>query len=194
MRESLRSPSGSYIADRIKSGKLYSDMLVFKYEDGVDWPTLNQSGEKVHIAKHSNTILARNVFTGQILIFNGTTEGSNATGVKPATILKHAKEEMLVPVCGWNFRYAHRDVKWPSHSKRHLKIYEKYPVYPPDGLIAVNSKGEELFFESVALGAQQLKISKHVIANSMRYQKPIGNGGWVFKLFDIRKHLSLPTE
>lgn len=187
-------PQGNYIKDRIMSGKLYSDLMLFKYDDGSEWPNLNPQKDRIHIAKHSNTILARNVFTGQILIFNGTAKGNEVTGVKPATILKHAKEEMLIPVSGWNFRYGHKDIVWPKHTKRHLKIYEKYPIYPPDGLIARNNRGEEVFFESMALAAQKLKIGKHVIVNAIRYNKITLDDGWSFEVFDIRKNLSHPTE
>lgn len=186
-------PQGSYVADRIKSGKLYSDLKLFKYDDGSPWIDVDLSRDKIHIAKHANTILARNVFTGQIIIFNGTSQGSELTGVKPATILKHAKEEMVIPVNGWNFRYAHSSVTWPKHSKRHLKIYEKYPIYPPDGLIATDAAGKEFFFESVALGARKLNIGKRTIINSIRYKRPTTDG-WNFKIFDIRKNLSHPNE
>jgi hypothetical protein len=150
---------------------------------------------KIHIAKHSNKIMARNVFNGNIIIFNGTGAGSEQTGVKPATILKHVKEEMEIPVSGWNFRYAHKEVKWPTHTKRHLMIYEKYPIYPPDGLIVIEqATGEEIFFTSVADACQQLRINKHVIYKSIQNDCVSSNGKWKFKLFDIRKSLSHHTE
>lgn len=186
-------PQGSYIADRIKNDKLYSDLLLFKYDDGAPWKEYDLTKEKIHISKSTNTILARNVFTEQIVLFNGTGQAAQYTGVKAGTILSHVKEEMLVPVGGWNFRYAHRNVVWPKHSKRHLKVYEKYPIYPPNGLIVIKPDGSEDFYPSLADGADVLKINKGLIKHSIRYDRPLKNG-YRFKLFDIRKSLSHPTE
>lgn len=187
-------PQGSYIRDRIKSGRVYSDLLLFKDDDGTEWPEIDITRQKVHIAKHANTILGRNVFTGELVVFNGTTNGSNYTGVKPATILKHAKEEMLIPINGWNFRYAHSGSEWPKHSAKHLKIYEEFPVYPPDGLNCTDvATGEEKFYTSVANACKDLKIQKAVIYHAIREDKLL-NGRWKFSLFDIRKCLSHPTE
>ena len=188
-------PQGSYVRDRIISGKIYNDYLLFKDDNETPWPDVDLATAKIHIAKSSNKIIARNVFTGDLVVFNGTREASAFTGVKFATILRHVREDSEIPANGWNYRYQHREIIWPNHSKWHLKIYEKYPIYPPDGLFATNVEtNEKRFFESVAVGANELKINKHVIYDSIRRKVAVVNGKWMFELFDIRKSLSLPTE
>lgn len=187
-------PQGCHVRYRINSNKVHSDFIIFKDDDGSEWPVIDVDKVKIHIAKNSNFIFGRNVFTGEIIRFSGTARGSEETGVKEATILKHARESANIPVNGWNFRYEHLAVSWPIHSKRHLLIYEDYPIYPPDGLVVLNTETNvETFFTSVAKGCNELKINKSMVYASIRHDKAV-MGKWKFTLFDIRKNLSLPTE
>lgn len=187
-------PQGCHVRYRILSKKVHSDFIIFKDDDGTAWPEYDLNKVKIHIAKNANFIIGRNVFTGDFIRFSGTAKGSEATGVKEATILKHAKEDRLIPINGWNFRYEHKETKWPEHTRRHLIIYETYPIYPPDGLIAFNLEtNEEVFFPSVARGSHELKINKHLIFKAIKEDKAVQKK-WKFKLFDIRKNLGQPTE
>lgn len=96
-------------------------------------------------------MLGRNVFTGLTVVFEGTPQGTLATGVKQATILKHAKENMCIPANGWNFRFIDEHTTWPVHSDKHLLIYKKYPMYPPNGMTVIDTLDNSEVFLKVFL-------------------------------------------
>jgi hypothetical protein len=132
--------------------KVYPDMLLFKYDDEQMWPEINP--DKIEICRlgHGGDIVARNIFTGETLTFTGTPTGSKLTGVKAATILRHVRDNTPIPVSGYNFRYLEFAKDWPKHTARHLQIYEKYPIYPPDGANMVYlDKLEDLLKDAVAI-------------------------------------------
>lgn len=183
-----------YIRMRLLKGpsKVYEDLLVFKYDDGTPWPEVDLG--KIVRSGYASDIIARNVFTGETFIFSGTVEGSVITNVKSATILRHVRENAVVPVKGYNFRYLDMLGEWPEHNNKCLKIYEKYPVSPPDGLEVTDSvTGKETFFLSVAEACQSLKIVKSSIYNCIRTGTRYNNR-YTFKLFEIRKSLGHPIE
>lgn len=187
-------PRAGFVVHRLKFGsdKVYPDMLQFKYDDGSDWPIVDLT--KISRVGHACEIQARNVFTGDIIVFEGTIEGSQLTGVKSATILSHVKENKLIPVNGWNFRWNGPDVIWPIHSEYHLRVYSKFPVYPPDGAFIIDiESGNEQFFESVAELCQSLRITKGIFHTHAK-NKTVFQGKYQFRLFDLRKNLGLPTE
>src|ERR1035437_3686454 len=80
-----------YYRVRDNPNKVYSDLLMFKYDDEKPWPIINLDDVEIHIVGGGSEIVARNVFTGNILIFTGTGEGEKLTGVRQATILRHLK-------------------------------------------------------------------------------------------------------
>jgi hypothetical protein len=167
-------PRAGFVAHRLKygSGKVYSDMLQFKLDDGSPWVEIDLNKSTVNRVGKSEDIQAKNVFTGDNIIFSGAPNGFALTGVKAATILSHVRDNKIIPVNGWNFRWFGSDIVWPKHSERHLKIYSKYPIYPPDGAIINNTKtGEETFFESVALACQFLKITKSTFHDYLKSQR-----------------------
>lgn len=190
----LGSERDTFISNRLKQNpiKVFEDMLVFKYDDGEPWPLI--SLDKIHRWGDGSDIIARNVFTGQLIIFKGCSQGEKITGVKKATILRHVREEMIIPISGYNFRYLQDNIEWPKHTDRHLMIYRKYPIYPPDGAIIKNIEtGEETFMTSTAEAMNKLGISKskfHEIARS----KVLFKDKYLLALFNIRKTLSPPAE
>ncbi len=172
--------------------KVFEDMLVFKYDDGEPWPIVDMG--KVHRSSEGSDIVARNVFTGLLLIFKGSTEGEMLTGVKKDTILKHVREEMIIPIKGYNFRYLQDEIKWPEHTNRHLMIYEKYPIYPPDGVVVLNVEtNEETFITSAAEAMNKFAVSKSKFYDMVR-KKILFKNKYLLTLFDIRKTLGPPTE
>lgn len=182
----------SHIVSRITSGKIYSDYLVFKYNEG-DWPNYDLENTKISIAKSTNQIMARDVHDGTILVFNGTFEGERLTGVKAGSILSHVKNKTVIPINGWNFRYTHLEQDWPVFNEYHLRIFKAFPIYPSDGLFVTyceNNKKE--FFESVSMACQKLKLHKRIIYDHVKTGKSY-KSKYLFTLFHL-KHLSHPTE
>ncbi len=191
----LNNPSGSFIRYRLDRcpRKVFADMLMFKYDDGSLWPEINT--DEINICRFGNAsdIVARNVFTGELIIFQGTTEGAALTNVKSATILRHVRECALIPVNGWNFRYKEFSNDWPRHTERHLKIYEAHPIYPPDGIIATNiSTGAESFYTSSAVAANAFNLGKRALWDAIQRNSVVKDTQ--FRFFKLRENLSLPME
>jgi hypothetical protein len=189
-------PRAGFVVHRLSHGqdKVYPDMLQFKFDDGSSWPVVDLEKVKIFRTGKANDIQARNVFTGEIVIFESAPKGEELLGVKAATILSHLRENKTIPVSGWNFRWLSDDVVWPEHSEKHLRIYSKFPIYPPDGAIVHNLEtDEELFFESVALACQALSIVKGVFYNYADADKVL-KGKYRLQLFKLRERLGHPIE
>jgi hypothetical protein len=190
----FNQPRAGFVYNRLKFNptKVYSDMLVFKYDDGTPWPDFDTS--KIQRIADNEDYIARNVFTGQLVIFNTVKDGERLFSVKSETIHSHVKKRLLIPVNGWNFRYIEENSDWPQHTKYHLKIYEKYPIYPPDGVFCLDKEtNEKIFFESVAICCNKFGFNKSYLHSLMKTKK-LYKDKYLFELFDIRKNLGLPTE
>lgn len=180
-------PRAGFVVHRLNNfSKVYSDFLQFKYENEEEWPDIDLDSLKISRVGKSELILARNVFTGNIVFFNGSVEGEKLTGVKKDTILSHVRDSKNIPVNGWNFRWSEDNIVWPQHSEKHLRIYSKFPVYPPDGAIVIDVENDqELFFESVSLACQNLKINKHLFYKYAGTDKLLNNK-FKLRLFKLR--------
>jgi hypothetical protein len=184
------------IATRLvsRNNRVFSDMLLFKLDDGSEWPIINLDTLKISRLGKGGDIIARNIFTGDTIIFNGTRNGEKYTGVKSGTILRHLRENSNIPIKGYNFRYLDFIGDWPVHSKRHLEIYSDYPTYPSDGVIMKDiTTLEETFFTSVCKACQSLRISKQslgiLINKSIIYKNK-----YSFSYFKIKDAYSPTTK
>lgn len=167
--------------------KIFEDMLIFKHDNGQPWPVIDL--ENIDICRVSSDIIARNVFTGEKILFSGSIKGEVFTGVKAATILTHVRDNKVIPINGWNFRYAENATLWPGHTDRHLKVYEKYPIYPPDGVTMTNKDtGEEKFYESAADAANDNRLSTHLLRDYVTKEILFKNK-YILKYFKLRENL-----
>lgn len=191
----LNHKGNSFIYYRLrdKTNKVFSDMLMFKYDDASLWPNIDLNKVKIHRTNNDNDAVARNVFTGNLIIFNGSAQGEELTGVNQATILRHLRISSKIPCKGYNFKFLDDPTDWPKHSERHLQIYEKYPIYPPDGLILINTENnEETFYCSSAEAANALNISRRFLVDLVS-KKTKWNNKYLLKYFNIRECLSPAT-
>ncbi len=185
-----------FLQHRLKHAKdkVYPDMLLFKYDDGTQWPEINL--EEVEITRSGGLwdIQAKNVFTGDIVIFTGAAAGLEYTGVEKQTIIAHMLKESVIPINGWIFRWHsnYSNIAWPTFTEKHLLIFSKYPMNPPDGVILKNIRtGEEIFFESVEIACKSLDTKKHTIYTHAKTGK-IFNEKYKVELFKIRENIG-PT-
>lgn len=191
-------PQGGFIQHRLRHArdKVYPDMLLFKRDDGSDWPIIDL--DEIEITRSGGLwdIQARNVFTGEIIIFTGAEAGVSLTGVKKGTIISHLTKDTVIPVNGWNFKWHsnYGETTWPVFTEKHLKIFAKFPNSAPDGAIVVNQEtGEELFYESIAMACNALAIEKWLFYSYAKTGKLLKNK-YKVKIFDIRKTLGLTME
>ena len=175
--------------------RVYPDMLMFKYDDETPWPEIDLKNIKIFRGGQKLDIIARNVFTGDQVVFAGAVEGQMRLGIDSDTISKHVRESMIRPIHGWNFRYLEDDIEWPNHTKRHLQIYEKYPVYPPNGIIAINTDtNEELFFCSSKEAMEHFNCNSKSNFFSKIKQKKLFDGKYRLEIFKLEKNLGHPAE
>lgn len=172
--------------------RVYPDMRLFKYDDETPWPVINLNDIKIFRSGAKSDIIARNVFTGEKIIFSGSTEGNTLLNIDSDTITKHAREYMKRPIHGWNFRYLEDNIQWPNHTRRHLQIYEKYPVYPPNGVIA-RSIDEEIFFCNSKEAMEYFKCSKAFFFYRIKNNR-FFNDKYLLSIFELEKNLGLPIE
>jgi hypothetical protein len=170
---------------RAKYTQMPADGLVFKYDDGSEWPIIDNSKEHELREQIGRGILARNVFTGDIVLFNGTLAGQELLGIKAATIFSHVENLKDYPINGYNFRYASSGVTWPTHSARHLAIYRDNPVYPTNGVIVKNVEtGQEEFFTSKESAGLAHHVSAAAILDYIQNSKLV-NGKYTFEVFKV---------
>ena len=157
----------SAVKKRIDAGldKVYADMLLFKLDDSKLWPNIDINKIDIYRNGTGSDMVAKNIFTGDTIIFNGINEGCRLTGVAPSVILRHVKGSLIIPTKGYNFRYLDFSDEWPNHSWKHLKIYEENPMFPSDGVELINKDSGELveFFTSVTKCCQKFKVSKQLL-------------------------------
>jgi len=188
-------PVSGYIHNRLTKsfGKVFPDMLLFKFDDDTPWPDIDLTTEKVWVTE-GVPLYGRNVFTGEIVIFESCPHASVLTGVKPATVLSHVKNNLLVPVSGWNFRYVQPGITWPQHNEKLLRIYSKHPIYPSDGAIIFDVlDNTEVFYESVALALSSLGITRSVFHHHAKNGKLLKNR-YRIKLYRIREHIKVSLQ
>ena len=174
--------------------KVYPDRLLFKYDDDSKWPHIELTSVDIHRQGQNSDMMARNVFTGEKIIFSGSVQGKLFTGVKEDTITKHARERMIRPIAGWNFRYLEEAEVWPNHTARHLKIYEKYRIYPPNGIIALDTvTKEETFFCSSREAMEYFSLGKSSLFEKIRSKKLV-NKRHLLSLFELEENLGHPVE
>lgn len=192
----LGNDYGTMIRLRIlnSSDKLFDDMLTFKFDDETPWPYIDVNTKPTRCGGGGD-IVARNVFTGEKIIFTGSNAGEKLTGVYSGTIIAHVNSMLDIPVMGYNFRYL-SDVKfgWPNHTKRHLDIYRKHPLKAPNGVIKTDvTTGEETLFTSIREASSMTGISVGRIIDYIN-RDVCYLGKFKFSYFFLKKTLGPPLE
>lgn len=188
---SLGDVSGFYVAARLKdqSGKIYPDYLMFKRDDGSDWPAVDYSKIPTVPDSYNNALVARNVFTGETIAFDNVEEFSKEFNVPVTIILDHARNNQFKPANGYNFKYLINAGTWPQHSEKHLLVYKDYPIDPPDAVTMIDLKtGEETFFTSYEKASSVTGIYLEYIRSLAGNGKAFGKR-YAFRKFNLKKEL-----
>lgn len=114
--------SHGFIVSRLNKNNIrYSDGLVFKKDDGSEWPKLSDFTRTATITKQ---ILGRNIFTGEVFLYDNSNRASEETDVTSKNVYYHARYECVKPINGFNFRFNSENVKWPSFNKEQLEVFK----------------------------------------------------------------------
>lgn len=188
---SLGDVSGFYVAARLKdqSGKIYPDYLLFKRDDGTEWPDIDYSKIPTVPNSYSNALVARNVFTGAVIVFNDVDVFSKEFNVPVTIILDHARNNQFKPANGHNFKYLINASSWPQHTARHLLVYKDYPIDPPDGVVMTDTMtGEETFFTSCKKVVESVGIHLDHL-RTLFHNKRLFKKRYAFRMFNLKKEL-----
>ena len=188
---SLGDVSGFYVAARLKdqSGKIYPDYLMFKRDDGSDWPTVDYSKIPTVPNSYNNALVARNVFTGETIVFDDVEQFSREFNVPVTIILDHARNNQFKPAKGYNFKYLINAGTWPQHSEKHLLVYKDYPIDPPDGVVMSDMiTGEETFFTSYKKVVENIDIHVDHL-RTLLYDKRLFKKRYAFRIFNLKREL-----
>lgn len=182
--------SGTFIywrLNRTSEIRRYSDELMFKYDDGSDWPTIDWSNQVIYRSSVAQDYMALNVFTNEIHVFNGLTNGESLIGVDKGTIAAHVQHGRLLPINGYIVRYLTSDVAWPKFNQRILEICRDFPMKQPCGVVALDTEsGEETFYTSAKKAAEAYGIKvttlRHLITTGKLWRKKVK-----FSTYDIHQ-------
>lgn len=177
---------------RCRPDTVYPDFLLFKWDDDSEWPQVDP--DKVTGQTPKRVMEARNVHTGEVIRFTGLVEGSRLTGICRHHLSSLLRARSPIPFMGLNFRYVDEETPWPVHSEYHLKIYEKYPKAPPNGVFVLDRlTGEEAFYCSPHEMMSALSMSKNSYDHYLHTGRAYKNR-FILRLLKLKETIGLPQE
>lgn len=148
---------------------------VFKRDDGSEWPLL----QRVSVGKPDEVkVVCRDVFTGEIRVFDNLVTASRMTGAASQHISDHVAEKRIKPLGGYNFRLFSSEVSFPNHHPNSLRTHRIYLRNSPRGII---SEDGAVYFESFFEFMKIHGVKKHV--GIKLGQGPVVINGTVWKSF-----------
>lgn len=163
----------------------YHGELRVKYDDGSDWVDVEHSRKP----SFSRSVMAKNIFTGDIIIFENKNRAEELTGIGKGTISYHCDTETMIPTRGYSFRYTDIDAVWPNYSEYHLRMYRRFTEgYIPNGLFLLDENNDvKEFYECFTDFATHAKIKVSRIYSMMKWGKKWN--GLHLRKFDVRAPL-----
>jgi len=173
---------------------LFPDYLQYKLDDGSDWLEVDLDESNMYRHGRMDSVAAWNVFTNEVIIFQGIVAGSKATGVSTTGITGQLAKAEKTPVNGWVFRYAIGDAEWPRFSEWHLKLFRKHPKHPPKGIVATHIEtGEEEFFCDRWEVSERFGIEDSTVMRYAREEKVI-DGEYRLRYYPLSlEHVQVPS-
>lgn len=172
-----------------RNNKLYPDGLMFKFDDGSEWPVVPDKVTYAGIPRH---YAVRNVFTGEVTVYKNINDVVNKLGIIKATVHMHCKHKLFRPIHGYNLRYLENTLEWPNHTPTHLEIYRKNPVYPGNGVIVTDLvTGNKKLYTSVKELSDELKLSPNRVFNIIKNTE-VFRGRYSFSVFKLKDELGPP--
>ncbi len=155
------------------------------------WPLIDFSNRMEKNPKRE--IIARNIFTGQYIIFNSITDVSERMKICIQAVQNNIWYNKVIPIKGHNYRYLHNEIIWPNHSEKHLQIYADIEVASGAGVLVTDMKGKEIYFHtSVTNAAIFHKVS---VAQMRRFCKhTVATPGRLFSFYYLTDNLGPPIK
>lgn len=176
--------SDSFVRVRLRRTKTkrYYDNLVFKEDDGSEWPHLD---DVVSSKWGHRSVVAKNVFTGECFIFGSPTEAGDEVGVWDGGVRRIADTEGKRPINGYIFRYLTDRVEWPSYSFKELEMFRCSPTKEACGILVKNINGEEVSFHGNTNAATKVYGISHAEIRRYCHGKK-RKDGLIFSFYKVK--------
>lgn len=172
---------------------VYPDFLLYKFDDGKPWPDVDES-DVIRRGGVSNLIVSRNVFTGDIVVYDSIAKASAETGVLSETIGRHVFHKTLIPIHGYNFRYVKDAKTLPEHHEINLVAYRENPVYPSSPIIQKDSEtGEVIIYPSTTKAMENLGIGKSYLHHLIK-EKKLFKGRFILSQHNLKENIKVPLS
>lgn len=172
--------------------RLYPDYLMFKYKtDGIIWPDIEVSDKNLYLgSEYIRNVIARNVFTGDSIVYSNGLECAKSLKIQAGNILRHCHDHVDMPIYGYNFRYFDEvnEHPFPGFTDKHLRIFKDHPRRTHDGIDVTNIETNETTFytsrDTVAKLFETTPAYIHSLAQSGKIYK-----NHTFNIFKVRENL-----
>jgi hypothetical protein len=119
-------------------GKVYSDFIGLKLDDGSPWPKYNLDGP-IATRHNASKIVCKNVFDNKICIVQNYRQAAELTGVNAMSVFKAVETSRDLPIKGWLFRDKEKFKvsNLPTFSELQLEFFRRhFDKLPPVALTA----------------------------------------------------------
>lgn len=130
--------------------KLCKDGWLFKKDSTVPWREVLNPRKELKALPNLKKVMSKNVFTGEIKEHKSISQVGKDLNLKSnsAAVAQMSKDHNR-PYCGYLFKLDSDNTPWPEFSERQLAVFRDNPTGHARGVLAINDKGEELFFTNI---------------------------------------------
>lgn len=178
--------SHSTITSRLnKQTTTYRDGHRFKRDDGLPWLPV----ERVSSPSKRKPIIAKNVFTSEISIYETAERAGIVLGVNRESISFHCKNRLFTPIDGYCFRYLEDHTEWPVHTEYHLKCFKNKPhgLLPHGFFLLDRSENVVSFYEDISSLAKLNNLPVSSVARKIKNGEELN--GFIVRRFDPKQPL-----
>ena len=175
------SPDTIHYRIRKRTGVVFPDNIMFKYDDGSEWPV-----ERFVKVPTVTRLVAYNVLKDETILFNGYAIGQSLTGVSAMAILKAVRVRRVIPIKGWLFRHHHEfDGGWPIFDDVDREIIAAHKDRQLSSGFIIEKNGEKKLLPSIREAKAFFGKEKHAIYDAAKHGTKIDD--WCITVKKISK-------
>lgn len=179
--------SGDPITNAISKSRILLNEYIFKYSED-DW-----LDSKKYTQLTLDDFIAKNVFTGEQILFSGTHQAKHLIGLYNNQVTYQADNKSVIPSNGWLVRYLsdiRHGLNWPKYTEEHLEIIKNNDPRGCKGLVVIDIKTNERFFFSKLTDAiDHLKITRTELLEFIKSGEMTFNETFNLKLIDVKEDI-----
>lgn len=138
-------------------------------------------------------MMAKNIFTGKVILFFGADAGEEITKVPRSLILNNAIINSIVPENGYIFRYTQTANDWPTYTSEQIEIFRKYGNRLCNGAYVYDTLNQSSkFYPSLALALNKLGVNPSYYSSYVNTNRLIKNR-YIVDKYDLFKGIEDPS-